>query len=184
MLRVSTVMTGVVGAPYFSQIYFGGTTVGQAAPAAAAVRGFWDSIKGLITAGLVMQVQPDVEAVDPVTGLITGVFSTSSVAVNSGGNAPLPKATQGLLRLRTGVYVSGKEIRGRIFIPALANDSQLGGVPSAALTAGAQSACTAMAVAGAAAGDLVVWSRKNGQHADVVSNSLWNQFAVLRSRRD
>lgn len=177
-------MTGWPGAPYFSTMYFGGNTSGEAPVAAAAVRAYWDGIKGFITSGGVIQVQSDVEQVDPATGFITAVYSTTSVAVNSTGNAPLPKATQGLVRWRTGDFVSGKEIRGRTFIPALANDAQLVGVPSTTFKTTLTTAGNTLLTSASAAGNLVVWSRKNGQASQVSSFSVWDQFAVLRSRRD
>lgn len=191
MLRVTTTMTGLAGAPYYSTQYFGGTTSGEALAAADAVWEFWGDLVGLITAGLSMTVAPEVDLINANTGLVEDTFpSGSPAAVVSTGNAPLPKATQGLLRLRTGSFIAGRRIQGRIFIPALANDAQLGGVPSGAFLTGLQSAGDALALAAVGAGGLVVWHRptttggSDGVDAVVTSVSPWTQFAVLRSRRD
>lgn len=190
MLRVVSQMTGLAGAPYFSTQYFEGSTSGEAAIAVEAVFDFWTAIKGFITAGLSIQIQPEVDVLDVPTGQVQDTFAASAVPVVSTGNAPLPKATQGLLRARTSEFVAGRRVQGRVFIPALANDAQLGGVPSSGFM-------TALATAGAA---LVtdtnpgqawsIWHRpssvgaSDGSLHPVTSTSVWNQFAVLRSRRD
>jgi hypothetical protein len=184
MLRFTTVMTGLAGAPYYSTQYSGGTTVGEAQPGVDALETFWTSLSGYITNGLVITSVPEVDLLDPATGLVTDTFPTTSWTFTSGGNAPLPKATQGLIRLRTSAFQAGRRIQGRIFIPALANDAQLGGVPSTPFMVSAQAAGDTLATDMSPAGDLVVWSRKAGLAANVSSTSPWNQFAVLRSRRD
>jgi hypothetical protein len=191
MLRVVTTMTGLAGAPYYSTQYFGGDTSGEAIAAADAVAAFWTSLVGFITNGLTIQVGPEVDNLNAATGLVEDTFpSGSPAAILTGGNAPLPKATQGLLRLRTNDFVAGRRIQGRIFIPALANDAQVGGVPSNLMITSLQAAGEDLLTDGAPAGGFVVWHRPNsetstvGEPALVTSVSVWNQFAVLRSRRD
>jgi len=184
MLRVSTVMTGHPGAPYFSTMYFNGVLDSEAIDAQSAVHDFWGGLVGFIAGGLAMQVQPDVEQIDPVTGFILDVHSNAVAVVNSTGNAPLPFATQGLLRWRTGQFVAGKEIRGRTFIPNLANDAQLSALPSTAFTTAANAAATGLLTDPGPANEFGVWSRKNGQFAQASNGTLWSNFAVLRSRRD
>lgn len=184
MLRTTVTMTGWEGAPYYSTMYFGGSTAGEATVAAAAVRKFWDSIKGYLTTGGLIRVIGDVDQVDPATGLIVATYPTSTLAITTTGNAPLPKATQGLIRWRTGDYVSGKEIRGRTFVPALANDAQVVGKPSGPFAASLGTAATTLLTDAAPAGDMVVYSKRYAQYANIISNSVWDQFAVMRSRRD
>lgn len=177
-------MTGHPGAPYFSTMYFGGSTSGEADAASDAVRAFWAGLVGFINTGLQIQVQSEVEQVDPVTGFVLQVFDFPQTVVAATGNAPLPFSTQGLIRWRTGSFVAGKEIRGRTFIPNLANDAQLNAVPSVGFLNSANAAGTALLLAGSPAGDFGVWSRKNGSFHNASSRSTWSQFAVLRSRRD
>lgn len=184
MLRVSTVMTGHTGAPYFSTMYWGGVSGTDSIEAAAAVRTFWDSLKGYINSGLQIQVQQDVEHVDPVNGHILNIYSAPVAVVASTGNAPLPFATQGLVRWRTGQFVGGKEIRGRTFIPNLANDAQLLAVPSTGFTTAVNTAQGILLAAGTGPNRFGVYSRKNHSFHQASLGSLWNQFAVLRSRRD
>lgn len=184
MLRVTTVMTGLAGAPYYSNQYFQGVDGAQAIQSANAVRAWWDALKGYITNGLTITVQPEVDEVDPTTGFTTETWAATPAQVLSTGNAPLPKATQGVARLKTSTFFGGRRLQGRIFIPALANDAQLNGVPSAAFVGAIQTAGTALMAGGGGGNDLVIYSRKNLAAADVTSVTAWNQFGVMRSRRD
>lgn len=184
MLRFTTVMSGHPGAPYYSTFYTDGNTAGEATAGAAALRTFWDQIKGYITAGGNVTLVPECDQVDPATGFVTDTFPVTFAAVATTGNAPLPKATQGLIRLRTSAFNSGKRLQGRLFIPALANDAQVGGVPSGPFVASLDSAAETLATSLAAAGDWGIYSRKYRSFAALSSITVWTQFAVLRSRRD
>lgn len=184
MLRFTTEHTGRPGAPYFTTLFTGGTTAEMADIGAVAIADFWEDIAGMITAGLTSNVHEEVDLVDPATGLITDTFTAESDAHTSTGNAPLPPATQGLLRLRTNTFVAGRRILGRVFIPSLANDAQLVGEPSSAFLASIQAAATTLATGLEGAGGWVVYSRTHFEEGDVTATSVWNRFAVLRSRRD
>lgn len=185
MLRITTQMTGRPGAPYFSTQFTAGTEQAHAAEAAEAFHDFWEDIAGYITTGLSMQVLPEVDVVDPATGLITNTHAVSVAAVPSTGNAALPAATQGLVRLRSNTFQAGRRVQGRIFIPALANDAQLTGIPSTGfLTDTANAAELVRTTLEPGDNDWVVWSRAAGIVAPITAVSVWTQFAVLRSRRD
>lgn len=182
MYRVRTVFTGVTGSPWVSTAFFGeGSGTGQ--QAATAVGAFWSSVDSLMEVSVSWSTLADVEIVDASTGQVTGVVNTTPVT--GGGVAAttgLPVATQALVRWRTGVYVGGREIRGRWFIPGLATTANTDGAPSSTVLSTVNTAAaTLLADANA---DLEVWSRKNGTAPVAVSGSCWNQFAVLRSRRD
>jgi hypothetical protein len=177
-------MTGHPGAPYFSTMYFGGVGNVAAGEAAAAVREYWDGIKGFINSGLQIQVQPEQEDVDPVTGNILDEYTNVQAVVAATGNAPLPFSTQGLHRWRTNTFIGGKRIAGRTFIPNLANDAQLNAVPSAGFLAALNTEGGILLAAGGPTNQFGVWSRKNGSFHEATSQSPWTNFAVLRSRRD
>lgn len=184
MYRITTEFTGpMVAGGGVNYLYFdqGG---GTSADAHSAVVAFWNAVKGLITSGTNMTVLGEIDIVDNVTGDIEGQESTDQVIVvgTAAGN-PLPPNTQGLIRWRTGVYVGGREIRGRTFVPALtSNSNSAGGVPASTTVS------TLTTAAGSLYGDpdseLVVWSKTHGQFATVTSASVWSKFATLRSRRD
>jgi hypothetical protein len=124
-----------------------------------------------------------VATVDSTTGDITALTAVTSQTGTGGsvGDA-LPYATQGLVRLRTGFFVGGKEIRGRIFIPGLTETDSDIGVPSS-FVVGAWNTAVAALIADANS-VLLVYSRKHAAGEAVVSGSAWNKWAVLRSRRD
>lgn len=196
MLRYTFRMTGLAGAPYFSTLYTNGNAPADAAAAVPHMHTFWDALKGFMTAGLTIALEPEVDSLLPETGQVVNTFSGGVFAnVVTGGNAPLPKATQGLLRLRTGGFVAGRRVNGRLFLPALANDAQFTGVPSPAFLAGFAGAAEDLRDSLAAtASEWVVWSRpkeaddsgpaRAGSAHLIESVSVWTQFAVLRSRRD
>src|SRR3982750_3658664 len=56
--RVRTIFPGVAGSPWYSNLYFTGETQTLADAATAATRAFWDSVKGYISTGISIQVQP------------------------------------------------------------------------------------------------------------------------------
>jgi hypothetical protein len=127
-----------------------------------------------------------VEEVDPATGLITDVHTTSqSTFAGASASEPSPWAAQVLARWRTGVYVGGREVRGRTFFPGPLESNITDGVlPVVAVNAYDLIWSTHLADADTlAAGDRVIWSQTHGAAYNVSSASTWNQLAVMRSRR-
>lgn len=180
--RVRTALSGSAGAPWLSTAYFENAT-GTALDAVTAVDGFWESIKGLIVNEITWVVEAEVYTIDPVTGQPIGVEGTagqSGAGTNTG--EPVALASQGLCRYSTGVFVGGREVRGRTFVPGLCEDALSAGQMSltyqSAIAAAGQALCDATTV------DFRVWSRKNGASYRPSVASCWNQLAVLRSRRD
>lgn len=186
MLRVTTVWGGVgQGLPYYSTHYFGGETSGEAAAAAAAVAEYWNDNSQIITTGLVPVVQPEVEVVQPTNGQTIGVHVVTPPESDVAATGDvLPWTTQGLVRWRTGVFVGGREIRGRTFLPGMMEANNLVGVPAPTWNTIANQAAASLITASVPAGDLVVYSRTHFQAAVVTSGSSWNQWATVRSRRD
>lgn len=181
IMRVRTVFNGVQGAPYYSNLYFDATTP-TPVQVTNAVTQFWQDIKAVICNDLSWTVEGDVAVIDDVTGNISDIVQgteNSSVGTDSADMCPL--TTQGLIRARTGTFVAGREIRGRIFIPCPSEGSNLQGAPTSTYTADLTGGAAALITAGV---DWVIWSRARGQSAQVGSVSTWNQWATLRSRRD
>ena len=185
MLRVTTRWTGVQGTPYWSTHYFGGVTEADATAAAAAVVNFWQDCAQVIVNLLTPTIQPEVELVETATGQTSGVFTVpTDEAPPTASGTPLPWANQGLLRWRTGVFIGGREIRGRTFIPGPTEDNNTQGDVPPGYTNITNLAASNLITAGAGAGSLVVYSRTHAQAAVVQSASTWDQWAVTRSRRD
>jgi len=188
LYRVRVGWTGGSGTPWLSTHYFL-ESAGTAQQAATAVGVFWGAVDALINSGHDWATEPDVSTIESTTGALTGVVQTTS-QTGTGGSAVerLPQATQGLLQLRTGAVIGDRELRGRIFIPGLTQDSNdAGDVIAATITAVNAAAVTLMTSANA---DLHIWKRpsssggSDGSNAQVVGASMWTKFAVMRSRRD
>ena len=184
MLRVTTRIIGVTGAPYYNNLFFGGSTLTEAQAAHAAAAAFWQSLGGDLTTAAEGHVEPDVAQIDPATGLQTGNYVVPEVVVDFAGGAVLPWTTQGLLQLRTGQFVNGRELRGRIYVPAVPSEYNSGGAPSVAYIGQLNTAAAALLAGQAPAGGLVVYSRTHKIARAVTNINAWNQFAELRTRRD
>lgn len=184
MIRVRTQFQGPPGAPYLSTLFFGGDLAGADA-ANTAVGFFWGAIDNELAIGLSWATLGTVDEVDPVTGKTTAA-TVVTPQVGTGSVTPsnyAPQATQGLIQWRTNTFVNGREVRGRTFVPGIgATRVSASGKPVGSLTtAMANAAATLIAAAGS---DLVVWSKRNGVAYSALVGTAWNDFAVLRSRRD
>lgn len=183
MYRVRTVMTGVAGSPYYSNLYFtqeGGTV----AQARAAVINFWSGLASLMTDNTKLNVENDVPIIDEVTGDIISVATDPASGLISGTNVgtALPPATQALIRTRTGAFSGGREIRGRVFVPSMVTTSNDDGRVMVSAMNGINS--EAAELIASANAQWVVWAKSKGQYAVINSASTWDQWAVLTSRRD
>lgn len=186
MLRVTTQWTGLQGMPGYTTLHYDGPDDQAGADFAAALtEEIWAGLDAQVWSGVTSLVLPNVEAIDPVSGSTIGSFGvTTTPNAHAASGDPQPVATQGLVQLRTGTYVSGREIRGRVFIPGSIDNADLGGAPNPAYTSALAAVFNAAIADGLAGGTpLVVWSPTRGQAANVTTATAWNQWAVLRSRR-
>ncbi|MCZ6914750.1 MAG: hypothetical protein O7C59_10075, partial [Rickettsia endosymbiont of Ixodes persulcatus] len=159
-------------------------TSGEATAAANAVRAYWEAMKGFLAAPNTITVQPDVPSVDVATGSIIENFVTTTVAVSATvATEPLPFANQALVQLRTGDYVGGRELRGRWFIPGQLESGSTNGRLTAAWRSALLSQTATFLTAASAGGGIVVWSPTHGVASNVNAHGVWDEFAVLRSRR-
>jgi len=182
--RVRTAITGNSGGSQVATHYFDATSPFAAQDAADAVHAFWDALKSKIVTSYSFQVEGAVDEIDVTTGNPVATNAvTSTVVTGTEGTEKLPPATQGLIEWRTGFYVGGREIRGRTFIPGLSNSSSAAnGVPTSTWITLANGAATA--IIGWTSSNFVVYSPKKAQQALVIAGTPWNEWAVLRSRRD
>lgn len=180
MLRVITRFTGVQGSPWFSTIHMDGTDQTSATAANTAVGAFWESVDNYIDNAVLWATESEIESINPVTGETVGAFAVTPVS-GSGDAAGdlLPIAAQALVRIRTGVFVGGREIRGRIFVPGVNETYNANGVLEPTAQTGILAAANTLDAAG-----LLVWSRTHGQAVIASTLSVASDFAVLRSRRD
>jgi len=186
MLRVRTVFTGITGSPWVNTLNFGGPaqtgnqTDADAAVAATGV--FWSAVDAHMNTAVQWTTLPDVLFLGD-DGIAAAAYATTP-QTGSGGAADsiLPLTSQALVRTLTSVFIGGRQIRGRIFVPGLTEAANLTGQ----LVAGVQSAIAtaAQTLNSVATPPLAVWSKANGTVTPVSAVSVWSQFAVLRSRRD
>lgn len=182
LTKVRTVMTGVAGSPYYSNFYFADAD-DDAADCVAKVRAFWVALNEQLRVGATVTFDPEVMRIDSETGDVvgTGAYTAAAVPMNSVAFA-LPPATQALVRLRTNTFNGGRRIQGRIYVPNLTTDWNTGGQVNSGKAATLTTAATALATGSGP--QLVIYSRTYGTFGPVSTASVWNQFSVLRSRRD
>lgn len=178
--RIRTVFTGVAGSPWYVNMHF--TSAGASTPQdqVQAVLDFWTAEKTYLNQGLRATVQGDVAEVDVATGKQTGVISTTGGFVDMAATAAaLPTVNQALIRLRSSAYVNGRQVQGRIFIPGLSFSCIENGKVKPAFAASLTTQATALITAG-----LAIYSKTGSLVSTVASASVWQEFSVLRSRRD
>lgn len=181
--RVQVVWGGVEGSPFYTNLYFD-AGVGGVEDVQGATSTFMNALSASVATPVTWAVSPEVQLIDTATGMIISV-AIASVSGSGGGSRSveaLPPATQGLIRLRTGVYTGGREIRGRLFVPQVPGTFNVDGKPSSDYIIDVQDAYDLM-IADVDATP-VVWSPSQGVAEPVVVASVWDEFAVLRSRRD
>ena len=194
MFHVRSVATGVAGSPYYTNLYFNGDP-GNVNIALGRVRQFWVDLAGVMRTGLVTNVESEVRVIDPASGDVTNILvgGEQTAVASSGSGAIAPPATQGLIRLQTSGLRLNRQVQGRIFIPGVTSAAV--SAQGTALTAYQTTLTNAAAALRATTSgvQLVVWSRPRpligpvglpGQASPVTGASAWQEFAVLRSRRD
>lgn len=187
MAELQRVTTRFAGAPVqgggINQMYFfpDSDVTGEVAQTAAI--DFWEDLKADIDSDVSITVSGEVEFIDSTTGEITAVADVGDYATaGTSSGEMLPPTIQALLRFPTTTYVAGRRLRGRVFVPAMAEGNSDGGVPGSGLM-GRVAGAGATLIANTEAG-FVVYSRTHRIYAAPASASCWNKWAVLRSRRD
>lgn len=185
MLRIKTVFQNTQGgAPYLSTMHFGGADMqADADDAVTAVGAFWGAVDAIIVNQVTWATDAEVLVVNPSTGAVTGVLTTTPQTGTGGSSAEaLSRALQILVKWNTGTFVNGRRLIGHTYVPALtetAND--IGNVTAAARTT---VDTAAEALINDINSELLIWSRTSLLVADAVSATVPQPFAILRSRRD
>ena len=183
LFRVRTALTGGSGGPQLSTMYFEDTGTFNAQNAADAVHAWWNSVKSVMSSSYSIQVEPLVVSIDPATGQPTSSHGVTTVSVNgTNGTAPLPWSTHAVAQWHTGLYVTGRELRGHTFIPGCTEGNNVAGVPDAALVAAVNAANATLI--GTITANLVVYSRTKHTWNQVNTGTTWNKWGYLSSRRD
>jgi hypothetical protein len=184
LYEVQTVWSGVAGSPYYTTargLLTGGTTPQEMAD---AMEDFLIAIAPVTDARLVAVINNEVRVIESTDGETQAVLTISGATKTmTGSGDPLPSLAQLLVRYQTGVFTSGRQIRGRWFIPGQleANNTSVG-LPSAGLVTGVDTAAGAFVTA--CAGDFVIYSPTHRVYASVQGASVAGDWSFLRSRRD
>lgn len=177
-------MTGVAGTPWYVNHYFTNADDQTGADeSVAAVQAFWDALDGLQANEVVGTIEALVSQINPVSGDLTGVWSTAggSWQGDSAGQL-LPVGACGLVQFRTGVFANGREVRGKTFVPGFTEDTNTAtGTPGASTQTALVAAGTALMSADPS---FCVYSPTNNLAAIVTSVTAWNKYAMVRSRRN
>lgn len=189
MLRSTVVFTGLTGLPGYWNFYTAGTTDAHAIEVGDRIGAFLTVLGDVFQEELIWTLQADVSVVDPADGAITAIVSNGGDA--GSGNEPgepLPLSTQLLVRLRTDTLRNNRRVQGRFNLPGISSGVNDQGRPAAFVPVNLQPAVDALIAAGDADTRALVWSRPTptepGLQAQVIQGSVWDQWAVLRSRRD
>lgn len=181
MLRVRTTFTNLSVGPAVNTLFFAGSDGAAATAAANAVATFWRALNGSIATGGSMHVETDVDLVSEATGQVTGSFFTSGDTFTfAGGAEPLPWANQGLIRLNTGVWVAGRQVVGRIFVPGPVEAVNTLGAPSASYISSLTTAISTLL----STSQVGVYSRTGHAFHEATGATVPAKWAILRSRRD
>ena len=181
LYRVRTAITAFQGGAELNTLYFN-AAVGTEQQAATAVHDFWDSIKAMSHSLTRFQVEPIVYTIDSATGLATSTAGVSTAQVSATDNGdPMPGMVNGVVRFHTGLFIAGRELTGKMWIPQPTEARNTSGAPDSTYTSTIDAALPALE--GSATHQLVIWSRKHFQFFDVSSGSVWQQWGSLRSRR-
>lgn len=184
MLRVRGLWTGVAGSPYYTNLYFAGASQQEAQDAATGMQAAINAFRNSLSDDIIFAVQPEVAVIDPASGNTTAVLTVSGgVTQGSQEGGLLPRATQMLVRLATPSYFAGRNVRGHSFVPGFT--VQANGADGRPVASYRESVRAGYAtLVGGSTPALVVYSRKNGNFAQVTGVAVSDEWAVLRSRRD
>lgn len=195
ILRTAALVTGTAYPdPGYTSLWWAPGTVGgstaDATDCLARFRTVWETFKSRLSTSVSIDYDPICIAVDAATGTLTGAFAGTDPLTTTGTFAgdPLPRQTQGLLRLSTSTVVNGRRLRGRLFVPGVCEaDNTASAVPIAAFITDVTAGGATLFVAGATASSPVIWHRptggSGGLSAAITGVSCAPTWSVLRSRR-
>lgn len=182
LYRIRTAFTGaLVTGGGVNNLYFQ-EAAGEGVDAQSAVADFWSDMAEDISVYVEWTVEPSIAVIDVATGAIVDeIQGTTHLSGGTQTGDPLPPVIQGLAQWRSDLFVAGRRLRGRTFLPGMV-ESNSSGSPTAALQGRVEERMATLA--GAADTQLHVWSKTHGVSSLVTGWTMWGKFAELRSRRD
>lgn len=195
MARVRVVCSGWQGAPGLNTFYFGwdgtpGTWTSEIVQDCVdRVTAFFTSARGIFPEAWSMATTSAVDIVDAATGDITAVVSSTAGSIASGTSTPgFGPAASGLcLNLLTGVYIGGRQLRGRSFFSPIGLQDDGNGSPTTTQINTLEGAAVGLETVDGSGVVGVVWHRPvsgaGGVAHPIIAASVSDRFSVLRSRR-
>jgi len=190
MLRVQVVWTGLGAGEGYTRFHFSGTGSVFATAASVKVATFLDDIAENLHVNTEATVSSEVLDINAATGEVDDVHivTPANVPGLAAGN-PVSNSDQALIRLRTGSFRGARRILGRINIPGISDNLTVGGELQPLLRTRLKAAADTL-MGGSGDPSWGVYSPprseplfQGGILADVLETEIWNEFAVLRSRR-
>lgn len=163
-----------------------------ATEALARVRASFDAFKGHMPLATTVNFDVNLAKLQDQDGVLFGVATGAAPGVVSGtaSGDVLPFQTQGLLKYGTGVFVSGRALQGRTFLPfVLESDNSGGGSPAAGYVSAVNGAFGLLGTTIATAIGQVIWHRpsapgaSDGSSSAVTSRACATTWAVQKGRR-
>ena len=175
------VWTGLEGSPYLSTFHVNAALFPTATDVQNLMAGTLALLCEAVSNELTANLQTEVSTWSaPDTLVSTMTITGGSVpGVDNTGNAP--RATQGLLRLRTDAFNGNRRILGHIYVPGVPQGAVdlANGKPTSAYLTELNAAAAVMD-----GGAMLVAGRKSNTFYETTTVTADSEFAVLRSRRD
>jgi hypothetical protein len=199
VFRTTAVWQNFIGAPGYTKFSFIEVTGDAGAVAATtAMRTFFNALLAFIPIGATVQVQPEVQEYDEVTGtLLSEIVASSTPAIVTGTAAGSYAGGSGMfIGWKTGTIWQGRRVQGRSFIVPAAGVFEANGTLTSATIAAVTSA--GMSLINDPASTFAVWAKRmsapttpptkptqiDGAAFQVLSVSVKDQASQLRSRRN
>lgn len=180
LARITSVWSGWPGGPGYTHFY---AAEGDEVALQSQTAVFWGFIEDCLPLHVTVHTPASGDIIDDATGDMVGVWAEGAAVDHSGTDAGSFSAPAGAcITWHTGLFLSGRELRGRSFIVPMGATSYDG---DGTLLAGRQ------AVLDVAAGNLVtgvgslaVYSPTHHTSAPIINGIVADRCAVLRSRRN
>ena len=190
VLRFKSLWTGFTGAPGYTVFHVAEDTTDpvQVSSWANNILTFWQAIKGVLPSDVTISISTDVDVVDIESGNLVGKQTAPSLTDVLGTSVSGYSAASGMvINWSTGVYSSGRLVRGRTFLVPAAGVFFTDGTPRADMITTVQDAAVAMV--DAEPKPLAIYSRPTAKRPIGALNAVTavnvpDLAAILTSRRD
>lgn len=177
----------IPGAGFSESVFTISSTGTFDAPAAAAIRGFFQALAALLPNDVSLQFPGTADLLNPVSGSLEQSESFAApLTVLGTSSASWAGGVGAVVRWETGVIAGGRRQRGRTFLVPMANtvyDTD-GTLTAGSLTTIGNAATALISTLASNATPHVVWSRVLGVETPSTTATIPDRTAILRERRD